>query len=112
MNRPYIPERGDIVWIDFDPQVGREQRGRRPAVVLSPKFYNEKSALAWFCPITSVSKGYPFETELPEGLRIKGVVLVDQLRSLDYQGRRVEFIAHLPTEVCQDILARARALLA
>lgn len=66
VSKKYLPERGDLVWID--PQVGREQAGRRPAVVLSPRFYNEKSALAWICPITSKAKGYPFEVPLPKSL--------------------------------------------
>ena len=112
MSKNYIPQRGDLVWIDFDPQVGREQRGRRPAVVVSLGKYNEKSALAWVCPVTSKQKGYPFEVALPPDMPVQGVVLVDQLRSLDYRGRRAERIAALPTDLCQDILARARTMLA
>ena len=107
----YVPERGDLIWIDFDPQVGREQRGPRPAVVLSPKKYNVKSALALICPVTSKAKGYPFEVELPAGLEVEGVVLADQVRSLDYQGRRARFIARLPAFQCEQILVRARALI-
>ena len=108
----YVPDRGDLVWIDFDPQVGREQRGRRPAVVLSPRRYNEKSSLALTCPVTSKPKGYPFEVPLPDGLEIEGVVLADQLRSLDYRGRRASFVASLPRQTCNEILGRAKALLA
>jgi mRNA interferase MazF len=107
----YVPQRGDLIWIDFDPQVGREQRGRRPALVLSPRQYNAKSSLALLCPVTSKAKGYPFEVELPTGLEIEGVILADQLRSLDYQGRRARFIAQLPSETCQEVLGRAKALL-
>lgn len=107
----YVPQRGDLVWIDFDPQKGREQRGRRPALVLSPQEYNVKSALAWFCPVTSKVKGYPFEVPLPEGQKIQGVILTDQVRSLDYKGRRAEFIARVDNEICQAALARARTLL-
>lgn len=107
----YVPQRGDLIWIDFDPQVGREQRGRRPALVLSPKQYNAKSSLALICPVTSKAKGYPFEVELPTGLEVEGVILADQLRSLDYQGRRARFISRLPGEMCQEVLGRAKALL-
>jgi mRNA interferase MazF len=107
----YVPQRGDLIWIDFDPQVGREQRGRRPALVLSPKHYNAKSSLALICPVTSKAKGYPFEVELPTGLEVEGVILADQLRSLDYQGRRARFISRLPSEKCQEVLGRAKALL-
>jgi mRNA interferase MazF len=107
----YVPQRGDLIWIDFDPQVGREQRGRRPALVLSPKQYNAKSSLALICPVTSKAKGYPFEVELPTGLEVEGVILADQLRSLDYHGRRARFISRLPVEKCQEVLGRAKALL-
>lgn len=77
MSVAYTPERGDLVWIDLDPQTGREQRGRRPAVVVSPAVYNARSPLAWLCPVTSKKKGYPFEVDLAKGLPIQGVVLVD-----------------------------------
>lgn len=111
MSVAYTPERGDLVWIDLDPQTGREQRGRRPAVVVSPAVYNARSPLAWLCPVTSKKKGYPFEVDLAKGLPIQGVVLVDQMRNLDYRVRRIEFIARLATEQCQDILAKARTML-
>ena len=107
----YVPQRGDLIWIDFDPQVGREQRGRRPALVLSPKQYNAKSSLALICPVTSKAKGYPFEVELPTGLEVEGVILADQLRSLDYQGRRARFISRLPSKKCEEVLGRAKTLL-
>ena len=89
--RPYIPDRGDIVWLNFDPQSGHEQKGKRPALVLSPKDYNQKSSLAVFCPVTSKVKGYPFEVLL-KGRKIKGAVLSDQVRSLDWSVRGAEFI--------------------
>ena len=107
----YVPERGDLVWIDFDPQVGREQMGRRPAVVVSPRVYNERSTLAWVCPVTSKRKGYPFEVPLPETLAVQGVVLTDQVRSLDYRGRRAAFICQLPPTLCKVIRERAKTLL-
>ena len=107
----YVPERGDLVWLDFHPQAGHEQKGRRPAVVLSPKSYNSKSLLAWVCPVTSKAKGYPFEVPLPEGLVVDGVILVDQLRSLDYRQRRAELIEKIPFDLCQKVLTRAKVLL-
>jgi len=106
----YVPERGDAVWLDFDPQAGREQAGRRPAVVLSPAAYNSKSGLAILCPITSRVKGYPFETALPEDSPVQGIVLSDHARSLDWQSRKAKFICRLPLEVVEDITAKIIAL--
>ena len=91
----YIPERADIVWLNFTPQAGHEQKGRRPALVLSPKEYNSKVGLAIFCPITSNIKQYPFEVLLPENIEVKGVVLSDQIRNLDWISRQAEFIGKL-----------------
>ena len=108
MVKNYIPERADIVWLNFTPQSGHEQRGRRPALVLSPKEYNSKVGLAIFCPITSNIKGYPFEVIIPDNIEIKGVVLSDQIRNLDWISRQAEFICKLNTnkflEVQQKIL--------
>lgn len=98
----YIPDIGDIVWLDFDPQAGREQAKRRPAICLSPKDYNEKSELAIFCPITSVSKGYPFEVEINIE-KIKGVILADQVRSLDYKERKAQFIQQAPEDILEKV---------
>ena len=95
----YVPERGDIVWITFNPQAGHEQAGRRPAVVLSPKAYNGKVGLALLCPITSQIKGYPFEVALPEGLPVGGVILSDQVKNLDWKARNAEKACSLPDEV-------------
>src|SRR4030067_1632422 len=94
----YIPDSGDIVWIMFNPQAGHEQAGHRPALVLSPKAYNGKVGLALLCPITSQVKGYPFEVLIPEGLEIKGAVLSDQVKSLDWKERKAEFNCILPPE--------------
>jgi len=79
----YIPAQGDIVWLQFNPQAGHEEAGRRPALVVSPKEYNRKVGLALFCPVTSQVKGYPFEVLLPSGLAASGAVLSDQVKSLD-----------------------------
>lgn len=84
----YVPRRGEIVWLTFDPQAGREQAGRRPALVLSDTEYNRKVGLAVVCPVTKQSKGYPFEVPLPDGIGIVGVVLSDHVRSVDWRGRR------------------------
>lgn len=107
----YVPDRGDVVWISFNPQAGHEQAGRRPGVVLSPKAYNRKVGLAILCPITSQSKGYPFEVALPEEVDVTGVILSDQVKSLDWQVRKAEFKAKLPEEVINEVLAKLRALL-
>jgi len=108
---PYVPNRGDAVWLDFDPQAGHEQSGRRPAVVLSPRAYNARVGLAIVCPITSQEKGYPFEVTVPSKLRVTGVVLSDQLKSVDWRVREVEFICPLPTETVGDILKTISVLL-
>jgi len=97
----YVPSSGDLVWINFDPQAGSEQSGRRPALVLSGETYNRRTGLALFCPITSRVKGYPFELTLPAGLSIKGVVLVDQVRSLDWRVRQVEPAGVVPASILE-----------
>jgi mRNA interferase MazF len=109
---PFVPDRGDAVWLEFDPQAGHEQAGKRPAVVLSPASYNGKTSLALFCPITSRSKGYPFECALPSNLPVTGVVLADQLRSLDWRVRRAAYICKLPSDVTEEITAKLLALIA
>ena len=108
---PYIPERGDAVWITLDPQAGHEQAGRRPALVLSPATYNGRVGLALFCPITSQVKGYPFEVPLPAGLSMKGVVGADQVKSLDWRARKAVRINTLPAEVVAQVLERLQTLL-
>ena len=111
MPSSYVPERGDVVWISFNPQAGHEQSGRRPAVVLSPAAYNGKVGLALLCPVTSQVKGYPFEVMIPAGLPASGVALADQLKSLDWRARRAELIGRLPAGTIEEILQKVRALL-
>ena len=111
MGRMYIPERGDVVWLEFNPQAGYEQAGHRPAVVVSPKAYNEKVGLALFCPITSKIKGYPFEVILPEKHKVSGAVLSDQIKSLDWQVRKAKFIISLPEVIVEEVLAKIHTLL-
>jgi len=108
----YLPERGDVVWLTFDPQAGHEQAGRRPAVVLSPSNYNDRSGLALVVPLTKQVKGYPFEVLLPHGLPLKGVALADQLKSLDWRARKAEYIGALPPAITREILRRVSLLLA
>lgn len=100
----YTPRRGDVVWLNFQPQAGREQGGRRPSVVLSNSNYNKAVGLAIFCPITSKVKGYPFEVTLPANFPISGVVLVDQVKSLDWKIREVEFVSKLDDQTVEIIL--------
>ncbi len=111
MARRYVPNRGDAVWISFDPRVGHEQAGRRPAVVLSPDAYNGKVGLAILCPITNQIKQYPFEVSIPPGYQLGGVVLADQAKSLDWRARKAEFICTLPKEVVLEVLDKLGTLL-
>ena len=108
---PYIPQRGDVVWVSLDPRAGREQAGRRPAVVLSPQAYNAKVGLALLCPVTSQVKGYPFEVAVPEGLPVSGVVLSDHAKSLDWRARKAEWVFTLPPQTTAEILAKLQTLL-
>lgn len=108
---PYVPRRGDVVWISLNPQAGHEQAGRRPALVLSPHAYNAKVGLALLCPITSQVKGYPFEVAVPEGLAVSGVVLSDHVRSLDWRVRKAELACTLPRGTTAEVLAKLQTLL-
>ncbi len=107
----FVPDRGELVWLQFDPQAGHEQSGRRPALVLSPGAYNAASGLALLCPITSRIKGYPFEVLLPSDCPVQGVVLADQLKSLDWRIRRARLIGPAPGAVIDEALAKAHSLL-
>ena len=107
----WAPQRGDVVWIDFSPQVGSEQAGRRPAVVLSPGTYNRTAGLALCCPITRQVKGYPFEVDLPQGLGVTGVILSDQVKNLDWRMRNAAPMGSLPVETRDDVLRKIAALL-
>ena len=105
------PERGALIWLTFTPQSGREQAGRRPALVVSPSAYNSKVGLALVCPITSKAKGYPFEVPLPDGGPVQGVVLADQLRSLDWRSRQADIIGTAPMAVLERVLQLVETLL-
>lgn len=111
MVKEYIPKRGDFIWLDFNPQTGKEQAKTRPALVLSPHKYNKVSKLALVCPITSKYRGWGFEIPLPTSLKTKGSILVDQIKSLDYSARNAKLISECPEKIVNDVLARARLLL-
>jgi mRNA interferase MazF len=106
----YIPKRGDVVWLTLTPQVGHEQTGRRPVVILSPEGYNRKVGLALFCPLTNQIKGYPFEVLIPPGLPVTGAILADQVKSLDWRGRKAEWICTLPSKIVSEVLQKLRVL--
>ena len=110
--RAYVPECGDVVWLTLNPQAGREEAGRRPAVVVSPQSYNGKVGLAVFCPITGQVKGYPFEVLIPAGLPVIGAILSDQVKSLDWRARKAELICALPNETITEVLEKLATLLA
>ena len=110
-NRNYVPDTRDLIWLDFNPQAGHEQAGRRPAIVLSPGAYNDKASLAIVCPVTSQEKGYPFEVPLPRNLPISGVILADHVKSVDWRVRRAEKAGRVPKHMVEEVLARVAPLL-
>jgi mRNA interferase MazF len=107
----YVPDAADLIWLAFSPQAGREQAGRRPALVLSARAYNAKTGLCVACPVTGQAKGYPFEVRLPDGLPVKGVVLSDHVKSLDWRARNAEHVGSVSADVLAQVRARLRPLL-
>ena len=107
----YVPDRGDFVWITLNPQAGHEQAGRRPALVISPAAYNGKVGLALLCPFTNQVRGYPFEVRIPQALAVTGVVLADQVKSLEWRARNVELIGTLPEATVAEVLRKLGTLL-
>jgi mRNA interferase MazF len=107
----YVPDSGDLVWLSFSPQTGREQAGRRPALVLSPRSYNAPAGLCVVCPVTSQIKGYPFEVPLPDGLPISGAVLADHIKSADWRHRRAQPIGAAGADTLDQVRAKLRPLL-
>ena len=106
----YVPNRGDIVWMSFTPQAGHERAGHRPALVVSPREYNAITSLALCCPITSQVKGYPFEVDLPPSGPITGVVLADQIKSLDWRARGARFESRCSSAVISEVLGKVGTL--
>jgi len=107
----YTPHRGDFFWIHFNPQAGREQAGRRPALALSAFSYNKKVGLALVCPVTSKIKGYPFEVPIPDGLKVSGAILCDQIKTIDWKARKAKLISKAPDQLINEVLARIYAIL-
>ena len=108
--KEYTPERSHIVWLHFSPQAGHEQTGFRPALVMSPKSYNQRTGLMLACPITSKVKGYPFEVAV-EGKRVQGVVLSDQIKCLDWKARKAKFAEKATESVHREVQAKLLVLL-
>lgn len=111
MRRTYQPDRGDLIIVDFTPHAGTEQAGRRPAIVLSPRAYNVATGLLYGCPITNQVKGSPFEVPLPPGTRPTGVVLVSQMRALDWLSRNAALHGRAPDALLQEVVARLSAII-
>jgi len=107
----YVPNRGDVVWINFDPQAGHEQKGRRPALIDSHRDYNAPSGLALCCPITSRIKGHPFEVPVSPVDGLRGVILCDHVRNVDWRARKARFITQASADCLDDVLAKIEALL-
>ena len=109
--RPYVPDRGDIVWLQFNPQAGHEQAGHRPALVLSPASYNRRSGLMLCCPMTSQKKGYPFEVVIAADTDRESVVLADQVKSLDWKVRKAVKKGTASIDVIAEMLSKLQTLL-
>jgi len=108
----YIPKRGDIVWTNFDPAAGHEQKGKRPALILSPVNFNKVFGLALAAPITSRIRGHAFETQFNDpDIKVKGVVLCQQIKMIDFKERGLKFVAKAPGEVMREVLGKARTIL-
>jgi len=110
-SRRYVPNAGDLAWFSFSPQSGREQAGRRPALVVSPRTYNGPAGLCVVCPVTTLSKGYPFEVPLPAGLAVSGVVLSDHVKSADWRTRNAEYAGAAPAELLDEVRSKLGPLL-
>ena len=104
MNK-YIPKKGDFVIMTFDPQSGHEQKGRRPAIVISNRLFNQATGLAIVCPITNTSRNIPFHVPLPKELTLSGYIMVEQVKSIDYKSRKVKFIEKAPDDVLIEVLS-------
>ena len=111
MPEQVVPDRGDLIWIEFSPQIGHEQGGHRPALVVTPRGYNEPSGLMLACPITNQIKGYPFEVLLPKSSPIGGAILVDQLKCMDWRARKFKSIGHLASSMLDEVFAKLDVLL-
>ena len=111
MTKAYVPKPGDVVWLEFDPQTGHEQKGTRPALVLSPAEYNAKTLMMLCCPITNQVKGYPFEVVIDSNSSVTGAVLADQVKSLDWQARNARYKGKITIDQMQEVRGKIKALL-
>jgi len=111
VTREYVPDVGDLILLDLTPQTGLELAERGRAVVLSPRSYNEKTGLAVVCPVTSLVNGYPFEVSLPPGSRIRGAILSDHLKNLDWRQRGAQKAGKISQSILEQVRARVAALL-
>jgi len=107
----YIPSRGDIVKLDFDPILGREQAGYRPALIITPRQFNQATRLALVCPITSQIKGFPLEVTLPDGLITSGVILTFQVKTIDWYERQIKYVESLSIDSIEEVIAKLHALI-
>ena len=107
----YLPKRGDFIWLTFDPQTGHEQMGKRPALVVSHDGFNQKMGFAFVCPISNTQRQNPFYIVIPEGEDVTGVIMADQMRSLDFKARKAEFIAQCPDLILKDVLRRIKPII-
>lgn len=107
----YVPKRGDFIWLKFDPQSGHEQCGNRPALVLSREGFNRKIGFAFVCPISNTQRKNPFYIPIPEGDPVTGVIMADQMRSLDFKSRKAGYISDCPELVLKDVLRRIKPIL-
>lgn len=108
----YVPDAGDLIWTDFDPTKGREQRGRRPALVVSPAAFTEFTGLAIVCPITSAVRPFPTSAVLPPGLTVAGEILTSHIRSIDTQARPIRYAgSSVPDDICQLVRAKLHVLI-
>ncbi|OQX16737.1 MAG: mRNA-degrading endonuclease [Desulfobacteraceae bacterium IS3] len=108
----YIPDKGDFVILTFDPQAGHEQMGRRPAIVISNKLFNQYTGLALVCPITNTDRNIPFHISIPQDAGIRGLVMVDQIKSVDFRARVVQFMEKAPPILMREVMAILEAIVA
>jgi mRNA interferase MazF len=100
----YIPAKGDFVILSFDPQSGHEQKGRRPAIVISNHLFNKHTGMAIVCPITNTNRGIPFHVSVPQQSSLTGFIMVEQVKSVDFVSRQIKFVEKAPDETVMDVL--------
>jgi mRNA interferase MazF len=104
MNK-YFPKKGDFVTLNFNPQSGHEQKGRRPAIVVSNTLFNEKTGLAFVCPITNTDRKYPFHLQIPKNCKVSGFIMAEQMKSVDYVARKIKYVQKAPEEIIDEVLS-------